>query len=397
MRARSPAFAFLATLLALAATPALADTTFRANLTGGAEVPPVTSTNASGTGTVVLNTAENQITVTLSWSGLSAPQTMAHIHGAAPVTAEAGILIDLGTTGGTSGSIGTRTFVVTPQQVANLKAGLTYFNVHTSTNPGGEIRGQIIQDGATLFVAGLDGQQEVPPNSSNGIGLGQVVLDPAGTGISVSLLFSNLGSPQTMSHIHGPAPPGTNAGILYDIGSTGQTSGAFLDRRFSVTPQQAADLRANLWYFNVHSQSIMAGEIRGQIYKVGAGLRIGPEHTGTWFDPAQSGHGLFVEVLPGNKIVAAWFTYGPNGGQAWFMGSGDIQDGFAIIDMVLPNGARFIPNFDPNDVQRTPWGNITLTFEDCNNGRVDFRSVLGFGTGSMRLVRLTLPAGLSCP
>jgi hypothetical protein len=51
-------------------------------------------------------------------------------------------------------------------------------------------------------------------------------------------------------------------------------------------------------------------------------LDIGKGFTGAWFDPAQSGHGLFVEVLPGNQLLAAWFTFGPSGEQAWFIGTG---------------------------------------------------------------------------
>ena len=34
------------------------------------------------------------------------------------------------------------------------------------------------------------------------------------------------------------------------------------------------------------------------------GGRIGPAFTGAWYDPAESGHGLFVEILPDNRIQA---------------------------------------------------------------------------------------------
>ena len=66
-----------------------------------------------------------------------------------------------------------------------------------------------------------------------------------------------------------------------------------------------------------------------------ADATIGPGFTGAWFDPAQSGHGLFLEILPDNRIQAAWFAFNPaadvNGGglsiqdifdflNAWFVG-----------------------------------------------------------------------------
>jgi hypothetical protein len=126
---------------------------------------------------------------------------------------------------------------------------------------------------------------------------------------------------------------------------------------------------------------------------------IGPGFTGAWFDPGQSGHGVFVEILPSNRVFAGWFTFNPAGTQqAWFVGVGTYSGNTATITAVsLPTGGRWIPNFDANQVVSNFWGTLTLTFTDCNHGKVDFDSVLGYGTGSMNLTRLTQPAGLTCP
>lgn len=123
---------------------------------------------------------------------------------------------------------------------------------------------------------------------------------------------------------------------------------------------------------------------------------ITPGFTGTWYDPAQSGHGIFVEVLPNAKFGAYWFTFAPSGGQAWFGGVGDIVNDQATLTAVQTLGGKFIPNFDPLALTKPTWGTLTFTFSDCNHGRVDFSSGLGYGTGSMALTRLTLPDGLSC-
>src|SRR5437762_11230175 len=61
---------------------ASAQTTYHAILTGLQEVPANAST-ATGMGTVILNAAQNLITVDENWSGLSAPATISHIHGPA--------------------------------------------------------------------------------------------------------------------------------------------------------------------------------------------------------------------------------------------------------------------------------------------------------------------------
>lgn len=150
---------------------------------------------------------------------------------------------------------------------------------------------------------------------------------------------------------------------------------------------------------------------RGDLYVFDAGLNrlmlisdgapianpeIGAGFTGSWYDTAQSGHGIFIEVLPNDLMLFAWFTFRPEGGQAWVIGAGPIQGDRAVIDAVLPEGGFFIPNFDPEDVTNVPWGRVTISFSDCNNGRIDYQTDGAFGTGSMRLQRLTMVAGTSC-
>jgi plastocyanin len=119
--------------------------------------------------------------------------------------------------------------------------------------------------------------------------------------------------------------------------------------------------------------------------------------TGTWYDPTQSGHGLFVEVLPENRILAWWFTFTPDGTQAWFGNVGTIAGDTATIEALRTEGGRWIPNFDPASITQPAWGTLTLRFTDCNHGEVTFSSTVpGWGSGRMDLTRLTQPAGLSC-
>ena len=126
---------------------------------------------------------------------------------------------------------------------------------------------------------------------------------------------------------------------------------------------------------------------------------IVPGITGAWYDPAQSGHGLFIEVLTNNRFYASWFAFNPAGtAQAWFTGVGTYSGNTATIaSVVMPTGGRWIPNFDPSQIVLNPWGTLSFTFSDCNHGRVDFSSVAGYGAGSMNLTRLTQPLGLGCP
>lgn len=122
--------------------------------------------------------------------------------------------------------------------------------------------------------------------------------------------------------------------------------------------------------------------------------------TGAWYDPQQSGHGLMLEVLPDNRLLGYWFSFDPDGfGQVWFGGVGAIENDLAILHVDMGSGGRWIPHFDPLQFSLVPWGTLIFQFSDCNHGRVDFSAdnqFSAYGTGSMNLTRLTMPAGLSC-
>ncbi len=112
----------------------------------------------------------------------------------------------------------------------------------------------------------LSADQEVPPNSSLGTGLGAVSLNADQNLITVNLSFSGLTSNATAAHIHGPAAIGVNAPVLFGLaGVPGAMSGSIPQQTFAVTPTQVAQLRAGLLYFNVHTGNFPGGEIRGQI------------------------------------------------------------------------------------------------------------------------------------
>ncbi len=137
---------------------------------------------------------------------------------------------------------------------------------------------------------------------------------------------------------------------------------------------------------------------------VSGSLPISPGFTGAWFDPDQAGHGLFIEVLPPAeggtrpRLLAWWFTFTPDGEQAWFGGTGEIDGDRAVIEVVQTFGGRWIPNFDPDNVVNQSWGSFVIRFDSCTSGTVEFSADIGgFASGSMRLTRLTQPAALSCP
>jgi CHRD domain-containing protein len=91
------------------------------------------------------------------------------------------------------------------------------------------------------------------------------VLDTASKTLTWTVTYSGLGGPATAAHIHGPAAPGANAGVLVpfngDLASPIKGSA-------TLTDAQISDLEAGKWYVNIHTAANKSGEIRGQLVRV---------------------------------------------------------------------------------------------------------------------------------
>ena len=157
---RNLALAALACSAALAG-PAEASHIFKADLTGGEEVPPI-ATTASGEFAMRIESGETSITFVLTINGMESTTSAAHIHfGQADVNG--GIMAFLcgggnrpacPATSGTVISSITASDIIGPasqgiaandlaEAIAMIRAGRAYVNVHSATFPNGEIRGQV--------------------------------------------------------------------------------------------------------------------------------------------------------------------------------------------------------------------------------------------------------------
>lgn len=111
------------------------------------------------------------------------------------------------------------------------------------------------------LTASMTGAQEVPPNTRPGTGMAEVSYNRDTGVLSYKVSYSGLSGPVTGAHIHGPAGPGANAGIVvpFNAGPSPITGEA------KINPAQAGDLLAGLWYVNLHTAAHPPGEIRGQL------------------------------------------------------------------------------------------------------------------------------------
>lgn len=102
-----------------------------ADLSGGQTVPPV-QTAGKGAATVMFNKDNNELSWTVTYSGLSGPATMAHFHGPAAVGANAGVVVPF--QGNVESPIKGKA-TITAAQAKDLLAGMWYINVHTQKKP----------------------------------------------------------------------------------------------------------------------------------------------------------------------------------------------------------------------------------------------------------------------
>ena len=227
---------------------------FSALLSGDQEVPAAT-TKASGYGTISLDPVAKTISGVLVTSGVVG--TAAHIHNGLPGVA--GPVVFPLTGGPTVWTLAATS--ISDAQIADLKAGAYYFNVHSTAAPGGEIRGRLNQQ---LRFAALNGANEAPAAVvTTASGSGVLALNP--TTNQVSGFVKTTGITATAAHIHLGAP-GVAGGVIVPLTESPAGSGLWVAPSGQLlTAVQVAAFNAGNLYFNVHSAANPGGEIRGQI------------------------------------------------------------------------------------------------------------------------------------
>jgi len=122
-----------------------------------------------------------------------------------------------------------------------------------------------------------------------------------------------------------------------------------------------------------------------------------------WFNPLTNGQGFFITIFPELGIVTlAWFTYDTqlpapdesanlgDPGHRWMTATGTIEGNTAVMNIDITSGGLFdtttiIEHTEPSGSD----GTITLTFEDCNSGLVEY-DILSIGQqGSISIQRIS--------
>ena len=123
------------------ASPAHAATVlFSATIDEAQETPPNGSLG-TGTGTFVMDTVANTLSVSVTYSGLGSATIAGHIHGFAGPGFAAGVVFGFPAPNSPINEV----WNFMQSQEADIIAGLTYVNIHSMNFPAGEIRGQILR------------------------------------------------------------------------------------------------------------------------------------------------------------------------------------------------------------------------------------------------------------
>ena len=236
-----------------------ASTTFNVTLGGNQEVPMV-ATMSSATATVEIDESLPAFKVTLDASMVT-DASMAHVHDG-----------DIGTNGGVAFGLtdmGDGTFVLEQTELTagllnDLLSGEWYLNVHTPSNPSGEVRGQIVPDTTVVVTFPLSGLQEIPQVMSDAMGGGYALFDTTDNGVTLAVATTGVAD-ATMAHIH-TGYAGVNGGVLVALAQDASDVNLWTSGGEINLEQPIADLLlSGGHYVNVHTPANPGGELRGQI------------------------------------------------------------------------------------------------------------------------------------
>ncbi len=113
------------------------------------------------------------------------------------------------------------------------------------------------------FGAPIDGKQAAncAGTGSEGTGFGYFTLDTETGEVNYNITFQGLGFPETVAHVHAPAPPCSQSTALYDLPTGSPKIGST-----TLDAGEMQDMIDGLHYINIHTTEFaQAGEIRGQI------------------------------------------------------------------------------------------------------------------------------------
>ncbi len=225
----------------------------------GRQEVPATGSDATATGTLSLNVVTRNLSGSIAVSGMTVRN--AHIHNGLAGNSgdiEIALLVE------DNAILIPESTVLTESQFTSLLAGELYLNLHSDNFPGGEIRGQLLNENMQVLVSALDGQNEVPPVVTNASGFAYVTLNEDTRMASIVVRTEGIVQANA-AHVHlGYA--GTNGAFIITLDQVIGSVGAFgTAEPVELSSENYLSLLSGETYINVHSADIPTGELRAQL------------------------------------------------------------------------------------------------------------------------------------
>ncbi len=395
------------------------DQAYVANLTGSQEVPAV-STPATGLGIFTLSQSQDKLSFRVVFSGLSSTLTNAHFHAGA-VGVAGGVVVPLLTL--VSGNVLEGEIVPTATFLTSLAQGQIYVNIHTTNNGGGEIRGQLFDEGRFVaHDARLDGAQMVPAvaTTAKGVAVGRLV----GTLDTVKVLvgYTGLSGPPLAVNIYnaGAGQANTAANLLGTVpvvaGTGGNQAGNVISFQIAaptLTPAIVNMLLAGSVNVVLTTAANPTGEIRGQVIRLAReGYTIALNGAQERPNPvATAGYGVgFVSIdrdQTNARFAAVWGGLSGPATLGHFHTGSASQSGLVVFNLAPFFDNATTPtslagywksdNTVPFDVSRSQQfrnENIYLNLHTAANPSGEIRGQVYRGARNLQRVLATQPAAL---
>ena len=189
----------------------------------------------------------------------------------------------------------------------------------------------------------------------------------------ITTLIGNLGYDLDKSAVSMTYDRGTDTIYQYVLHSTGyHTAFAKLDKSTgNATPV------SELFNYGRH-----IGAIKSTCPTPAETFKLNPGFNGSWYNPETGGQGFLIDVLPkSNSMFVAWFTFANSvdtgkataigsPDQRWLTAQGELGDTNSL-SLTIYNTDGGIFN-DPTSVQSNPVGIMTIRFDNCSVGTVEF-------------------------
>jgi hypothetical protein len=167
---------------------------------------------------------------------------------------------------------------------------------------------------------------------------------------------------------------GTCTGTLLEVGAPG-----FFGRAFDpslVHSTNTGDLQVTFTSANSASMTYRVGVQTRTVAIVRQPLGTGStqpavNNTDLWWNATESGWGMAMAQQFGVNFLA-WYVYDGSGNPTWLVSTCIVSGSGCTGTLYRTTGPALGPTFNPNAVQATAAGTITVNFQDGNNAVINY-------------------------